>query len=43
MKYKFSTIDLISEANCTRDEVLNFTFESGDFGIKNVSEDLFEE
>ncbi|MDI9312546.1 MAG: hypothetical protein QM535_20210 [Limnohabitans sp.] len=42
MKYKFSTIDLTSEVNCTRDEVLNFTFESGDFGIENNSEDLFQ-
>ena len=33
VNYKFESIDLHSEENTIRDEVINFTFESGDFNI----------
>lgn len=33
VNYKFKSIDLHSEENTIRDEVINFTFESGDFNI----------
>ena len=37
VNYKFESIDLHSEQNSIRDEVLNFTFESGDFNIEKNS------
>lgn len=33
VNYKFESIDLHSEENIIRDEVINFTFESGDFNL----------
>lgn len=33
VNYKFESIDLHSKENSIRDEVINFTFESGDFNI----------
>jgi len=40
VNYKFESIDLHSEENSIRDEVLNFTFESGDFNIEKNSTDF---
>lgn len=40
VNYKFESIDLHSEVNSIRDEVINFTFESGDFNIEKNSSDF---